>query len=405
MLPRQNTKICREGWYYLFVTLLVFLGAIFKEVNLLLILSGMMMGLLLFHWQALIVTLQGLKLNRKAPDAVCAGDVLSVGLQLSNSNAKFGSWAVNVDEPIRRESASLSNNNQNHRQIGQNHNDKLLTSVFFPYLPVGEQRSGTYRGRLYQRGLYRLGPARVSTRFPFGLLVRSIKIGECDSLYVYPRLGRLTRQWLARHRRALSGSDRRQSRPGPEGDFYGVREWHAGDNMKLIHWRGSARTGKLVVRQFEQPHNRDVAIILDIPLPDKYADKHLQTIETAISFAATALTDLCRQGGGKVHLGIYNGQPHCLGGPASSALLQDIMKILAMVEPQSDYRLPDLLDLVFNKIAPGTEIIVVSTHPVNLSDESRFAGVWSDPARLASVGNIRLIDASSDELKEFFVAE
>ena len=104
MFHRPYTTICREGWYYLFITAIVFIGAMVKEVNLLLVLAGMMMGLMLFHWQAIVVSLKGLKLQRKAPQAVCAGDLLAVSLRLSNTRSRFGSWAVTVEEQIERES-------------------------------------------------------------------------------------------------------------------------------------------------------------------------------------------------------------------------------------------------------------------------------------------------------------
>ncbi len=81
MHHRLHTTISREGWYYLLITAIVFIGAMLKGVNLLLVLSGMMMGLWLFHWQALFVSLRGLKLQRKrrkryAP-AICWRSVCS----------------------------------------------------------------------------------------------------------------------------------------------------------------------------------------------------------------------------------------------------------------------------------------------------------------------------------------
>ncbi len=335
MFRRPHTTICREGWYYLLVTAIVFIGAMVKEVNLLLLLSGMMMGLLLFHWQVLFVSLSGMKLERKAPQAVCAGDLLAVSLRLSNTRSHFGSWAIVVEEQIEREpGASGLNHGYNYRHYRHNHDKPITTGVLFPYIPAGAERTGTYRGRLVERGRYRLGPMRISTRFPFGLFSRKLTVGQSETIYVYPRLGRLTRRWLARHRQALAGADRRQRRPGPEGDFYGVREWRSGDSLRLMHWRSSARTGKFVVRQFEQPHNRDAAILLDLWLPELPSDAQLDNVELAISFAATVLTDLCRQGGGKVHLGVFDGKPLCLGGPASAALLQDMMKTLALLAAQ-----------------------------------------------------------------------
>jgi uncharacterized protein (DUF58 family) len=406
MFHRPHTTICREGWYYLLITAIVFFGAMVKEVNLLLVLAGMMMGLLLFHWQAIFVSLKGLTLQRKAPQAVCAGDLLAVSLRLSNTRPHFGSWAVTVEEQIERESdASGVDYNQNRCNYSLSHDKPILPSVFFSCIPAGEERTGTYRGRLVERGRYRLGPMRISTRFPFGLFCRKITIGQSETLYVYPRLGRLTRSWLARRRTALAGADRRQRRPGPEGDFYGVREWRRGDSLRLIHWRSSARAGKLVARQFEQPHNRDVAILLDLWLPEKPSDAQRDNVELAISFTATVLTDLCRQGGSKAHLGVYGQQPQTLGGPVSAAMLQDVMKTLAVIEAGSDDRLPAIIEHVLGDIAPGTEIILISTRPADLSDSKRFAAVWSDPAFHAAARHIRCIDVSSDTLQELFVAE
>ena len=432
MLRRSHTTICREGWYYIIITAIVFVGAIAKEINLLLLLAGMMMGLLFFHWQALFVSLSGMKLRRKAPQAVCAGDLLAVTLLLSNTRAHFGSWAIKAEDQIEREpnaqkgAVPFSPTNADHRvamvpgrcprksgqsppygrqQNRRNHDKPITTGVLFPHVPPGEQRTGGYRGRLIERGRYRLGPLRISSGFPFGLFNRKLTLPQCETIYVYPRLGQLTRRWLGRHRQALAGADRRQRRPGPEGDFYGVREWQSGDGLRLIHWRSSARTGKLVARQFEQPHNRDAAVLLDLWTSDHPSHAELENVELAVSFAATVLADLCRQGGGKVSLGVLDGEPQCLGGPASAALLQDMMKTLAVAEPLVGDRLAELIERVLSEVAPGTEIVVVSTRPVDLTDSKRFAAVWANPAFHAAARRMRSIDASSTELEEFFIAE
>ena len=223
---------------------------------------------------------------------------------------------------------------------------------------------------------------------------------------MFPRLGRLTRRWLARHRQALAGADRRQRRPGPEGDFYGVREWRSGDSLRLMHWRSSARTGKFVVRQFEQPHNRDAAILLDLWLPEQPSDAQLDNVELAISFAATVLTDLCRQGGGKVHLGVYRRQAAVPGRPGLGrpAARYDENPCRAR-RRRAKIGFRSLSNTSWAISASGTEIVLISTRPVDLSDGKRFAAVWSNPVLHAAARHIRCIDASSDELEEFFIAE
>jgi len=102
---------------------------------------------------------------------------------------------------------------------------------------------------------------------------------------------------------------------------------------------------------------------------------------------------------------VFDGNPLCVGGPASAAMLQDMMKTLAVLAAESEDRLPVLIEHVLSDIASGTEIVLVSTRPVDLSDGKRFAAVWSNPALHAAARRVRCIDVSSDELEEFFIAE
>jgi uncharacterized protein (DUF58 family) len=281
----------------------------------------------------------------------------------------------------------------------------MCPCVVFPYIPAGQSRKGSYRGQFTARGRYAFGPLRLSTRFPFGLFSRTITVGESDTLMVLPRLGKLTEGWSARRLDAFMGSDRRRLRPGADGDFYGVREWRNGDGLRLIHWRSSARLGKPVVRQFERPRNRDLAVILDLWQPDRSTTTDLDNIELAVSFSATVLADLCRKGGSSAYLIFGNFIPECIGGPTSSALLQNLLERLATVEAKSGDTLPELLAYALHRIAAGTEIVLVSTRPIDLSNADRFAELLSDSVLHDRMRRIRCIDTSSEHLAEYFKVE
>jgi len=388
-LQYGQTTILLEGVYYLVVVGMVFTAAILKEVNLLLILGGMMAGPLVFGWLLLARNLRGLRAERRLPQGACAGDLLVARISLANTRPRLSSWAVVVEDRIQRQS---------------NGRPQAATtpSVLFPYLRAGETRDGVYQGRLPQRGRYRVGPLRLSSRFPFGLFSRTVAVGQPETLVVFPRLGRLTGGWFTRHQESFAGTHRRERRHGPEGDFYGVRPWQAGDARRWIHWRSSARAGKLVVRQFEQPRNRDVAILLDLWQPEKPGREHLDHVELAVSFAGTVIADLCRKGGSNVYLGTSWPEATWQGGPASAALLQTSMEHLATAEPYQNDHLTALLRLAMGRIEPGTEIVVVSTRAVDLADDPRFAVLWNDPARRAAARRIRLIDTSSETLSQYF---
>jgi len=393
----RQTLICREGLYYLVVLALVFAGAMLREVNLLLILAGMLVGPVILNWRAMGVTLRGLEVQRKVPEGVCAGDLLVANVQLSNTRRYVGSWAVVVEEEIRREPSP--NGNQPRRE------KPIRTGVLFPYVPAGQSRNGAYHGRLPQRGQYRFGPLKISTRFPFGLFSRTIDLGQVRTLMVYPRLGRLTRAWETRHRESFAGAHRRERRHGPEGDFYGVREWRTGDSRRWIHHRSSARVGKIVVRQFEQPRNHDVAVLVDLWQPKKPKQQHEENVELAVSFAATVVADLCRKGGTNLLLGTPGDEPEYVAGPASTQLLNDTMQRLAVAEAHQDDQLDKLLDGALQRIDQGTEIVLVGTRPIDLSDPTRFPSLWSDPNRRGMGRRIRCIDTSSEELNEYFQTE
>ena len=405
MFHRPQTTIQREGWYYLLILAVVFGGALFKEVNLLLILAGMLLGPVLLNWQAVGTNLFGLRVERKLPRGLSAGDWLSVGLSLSNTRRRLGAWAVVVEDRIQRLTAAADNHRGPPQGASALGPEVLRPDVLFPYVPAGQSRKGGYRGRLPARGRYQFGPLRLSTRFPFGLFSRTITVGESETLVVVPRLGRLTDGWAGRRLEAFAGVDRRSFRPGPEGDFYGVREWRSGDGRRLIHWRRSARLGKLVVRQFAQPRSRDVAIVLDLWQPELPTAEDLENVELAVSFAATVLADLCRKGGSSVYLAIHNCGPEFSGAPASSALLQALMEQLATVAARAGDTLPTLLAHALPRIAAGTEIVLIATRPTDLADAVRFAALGSDPLLHDRLRRIRCIDTSSEQLAEFFRAD
>ena len=139
--------------------------------------------------------------------------MLVVTLELANTRRRLGSWAVVVEEQIRREG-------------GLGRQRPVHAGVLFSYVQAGQARERTYRGRINQRGRYRLGPLTITTRFPFGFFRRTTSIKQSDSVVVFPRLGRLTRQWRARHHESFEGINRRERQHGGTmGDYYGVRPW------------------------------------------------------------------------------------------------------------------------------------------------------------------------------------
>jgi uncharacterized protein (DUF58 family) len=360
------------------------------DVNLLLLLGGMLIGPLWLSFRLVVRTLRAIQVERHVPDGVCAGDLLVVKLELSNGRRRLGSWAVAVEEEILG-------------QCGDARGEALRPAAFFPYVPARQMRERTYRVRLPRRGRYRFAVPTVSTRFPFGLFGRTIRSGSPDVLIVYPRLGRLTQQWLTRHREWFEGTHRREHRHGRvSGDFYGVRPWRSGDSRRHIHWRSSARHGALVVRQFEQHRNRDLAVLLDLWQPEapRLADR--ENVELAVSFAATVVADACRRGGSDLLVCTTAKGSRDIRGPASGLLVQGVMEELAAAEASAGDHLPDMLRRALATIDPGTEVVLVTTRATDVADIQRLPPLAADPQRRSLAQRIRVINTADANLNEYF---
>ena len=390
-MPRkQRLTICLEGLYYIVVLAFIIGGAILREINLLYVLAGMMIGPLIYNGRMVTLMLRRLSLRRRLPVGVCAGDLLVVEFEATGTAKRGGSSAIIVSDRIEREADG--------REV-----DFGRAEVFFPVVEPGETRVQSYQGRLAQRGRYRFGPFHASTRFPLGLVRRTVTVEQIDTLIVCPRPGRLTPQWKRVSQAALAGSGGSRARLGlVEGDYYGLRDWRSGDSRRWIHWRTSARRNKLAVRQFEQPRTQDVILLLELWQPEHASDDQRDNVELAISFAATVAEEVCRRGGSHLGIGIAGQEVQWKHGTGSRPMLTEVMEQLAVAQATAADRLPELLANTLPEIRRGAMTVIVSTRPVDLHDTERFACVWDDPAQRSALRRFLCIDASGDELGEYF---
>jgi uncharacterized protein (DUF58 family) len=392
MTQHQTTRICLEGWYYLFIVLFIIGGAVLGEVNLLVMLAGMMVGPFLFNWRFTQLTLRNLKIARRLAHRVCAGEELTIAVTAENHRTRLASWTIMIEDHVQR----VGDPDRNHASA---------VRLVLPRVAVGQACTGQYRTMLMRRGRYTFGPMRASTRFPLGLVRSSMTLDQEDSLLVYPRLGHLTPRWLQVANSRLVGSQSEGRHQGMmEGDYFGLREWRSGDSQRWIHWRTSAKRGELSVRQFEQQRNRDLTLVLDLWQPDSPTEEEQATTELAVSFMATAVSDMCSRGGCRLALSVAGFEPQFWAGPAATILYQEVLDHLAEVEPGDGLDIYDVLNRVRQMGTAGSQTLVVSTRgaPFLTSGDD-----WESKARPIGppqpYGNLTWIDCRSDALRAYFV--
>jgi len=130
-------------------------------------------------------------------------------------------------------------------------------------LASGAQVSHYYSLRAARRGVYQVGPLVGVAGDPLGLAQRETIVAEPFELLVHPRVELVSDRPLTRQ---FEDPPIRPpvSKPWPSGlEFYGMREYTPGDDLRRIVWRASARTGKIMVREAEQGITDKITVILD----------------------------------------------------------------------------------------------------------------------------------------------
>lgn len=391
-VSRVRVRPTRQGLYYLALTLGIFLAACSRQVNLLLLMAGFVAGPCIFGWWLARSNLRGLQLRRRLPRGICAGDLLVGRFEVENRRGHRPHWSIRIEDSVRR---TTPNGDSSAASRG------VEVAALFRVIAGKDTQSETFQARLLARGRYEWGPVRVRSRFPFGLFEAACTVENRETLLVYPCLGKLTRQWFQRAHHDYDGRARRETRRHRmSGDFFGLREWRSGDSPRYIHWRRSARLQQFMVKEFDQPRNEDVAILLALWEPKTPSDADRRHVEEAVSFAATVLDDLCRKGGGNVSLIVSGEQVDRITGPASPGLLDRGLESLAVATATHRDPMAPLQATLRSVVA--AEVILVTTYPLSAPTTDNGNGATRD-VRFAGQGrSVRLLDVAAGGLRNYF---
>lgn len=201
--------------------------------------------------------IRGVVVERLVPDCAWAGDAVPVAIRVRNDTRSARGLILLRDEFLGEGTAVVT------------------------HLSPGETRdyAGIRHGA--RRGVHCVGRCELTTGAPFGVVLARRTIDIESSVVVYPRVfGVSAIETLA------AGGGAQAQRRAPSGDTATVREYRPGDPLRHVHWRSTARTGRLVVREFEDAAASDVTVIADVP--DDYEEADV-VAAVACSIALAAL--------------------------------------------------------------------------------------------------------------------
>ncbi len=158
-------------------------------------------------------------------------------------------------------------------------------------LKAGEQKTLLYHLRCNRRGYYQIGPLVVETGDVFGLHRRYRIMSKPSFLMVYPKVVPMEGYDIA-SRRPI-GEVRMTYRLYEDPTrIAGVREYEAGDPLNRVHWRATARTGKLHSKVYEPSTVAGATILLDFHLGSHEAKDEPFRSELAVTAAASVASML-----------------------------------------------------------------------------------------------------------------
>lgn len=395
---RIRIRLTREGLAYLVVVLFVAAAAILRNINLLILLNGLMIAPLLLSWRLSRSGLRRLEARRVVRPLLVAGRMESVFWELHNRRRYLPGWQISITDRTR--SAGSSRRSA----------DGPVATVMIPEVDAGATETGSYRIRFPRRGKYWLGPAEVFTTFPFGLIRASFVLRDREPVIVAPAIGELVTGWDRRLMSHAAGDEAIKRRAGVLGDeFFAVRPWRHGDSLRHLHWRSTARHNRPMVRQFDRRSDRDIILVLDLWHPATAASAkdawtaELEQVEKILSFAASVVIMASKEVHGRVSVAICGATNELeVSAIEAKATGTDVILerlALAMPGPQPD--LTGILQALAETTPGGSPVYVVTNRPDTAEFLARSA-TYADPALAELQPWLRFLSPGREEFDSLF---
>jgi uncharacterized protein (DUF58 family) len=272
-------RVTRRGWAVAVIALLFYFFANQTQVGWLYVLSALAAGL----WLATLALpgrmLRGLAASRRVLAPLAAGSSSGAELELHagqpvhleltfQNNSRLPVLLLRGLEPCAL--APLPDRNQ---------------ILYIAAIAGRAAARVTIANACARRGWFPFAPLQVETRAPFGLsrARRTLAAAGPEGVLVFPEYRELEQLALFDQRPA---AETNAARLGAAGEFIGVRDFRPGDPRRSVHWRSTARAGRLIVKEFAAEAQPALTMALDLRAGAALGPQG-DTLELGIKVAAT----------------------------------------------------------------------------------------------------------------------
>ncbi len=236
-------RLTRAGIVYLAAVFILVLAAVNTGNNLLFLILACMLAAILISGVLSRAMLAGITLRFAMPGHIFAGQPVLAEVELQNQKRMLPSFSLLVTGGSRDVAAAI-----------------LSRPVFFPYLgPLGSAQQKVELCFAH-RGLYRQSSFGVRTRFPFGFFEKTRLVGAAAEIVVYPRVEPAAQFYEVLP--LLSGEIASQFR-GRGHELHSLRDYLPSDSARFVDWKVTAKSDRLMVREFAREDERRVMLVFD----------------------------------------------------------------------------------------------------------------------------------------------
>lgn len=229
--------------------------------------------------------------------------------------------------------------------------------IFLPPTGGGRVEASTEFQAL-RRGRYLLRGPTVRATDPLRLtLTREVALPD-QLLLVYPRFYSMEQFIVPAGRRYQPGGIPLASSTGDAIEFVGTREYREGDPVKNIHWRSWARRGEPVVKEYQEEYFSRIAIILDTFQSAKPRPQDTRAFEAGVSVVAS-IADYFSRSEYVVDILAAGPDLYEVSAGRSLAYLENILDVLACLEPCAQPPFQTVGPYLFEKLAQITTVVAV----------------------------------------------
>ena len=223
-----------------------------------------------------------------------------------------------------------------------------------PALPAGASTTLKLTLTPRRRGRIELAGIAVSRVEPLGLVRKLTRVPQPASVIALPRRYRIPHIALPGRRKFQQGGVSLATSVGDSEEFVGLRDYRPGDALQKIHWKSFARTGKPIVKEYQDEFYERHALILDTSRAAGEDEAFEEAVAVAASFVYTIETLECL-----LDLMFVGGEAHCYTAGRGQMQIDRMLEILAGVAPSAPQAFDSLERAAHARAASLSSCIVV----------------------------------------------